>query len=73
MNHKNGKMTIRILYKFWQLGCSIIMVTYVVNFGSRNIVVCQQEINKFEGIRYYTYKVVSFGRDKAILYPTHCL
>ena len=49
------------------------MVTYVVNFGSRNIVVCQQEINKFEGIRYYTYKVVSFGRDKAILYPTHCL
>ena len=49
------------------------MVTYVVNFGSRNIVVCQQEINEFEDMRYYTYKVFSFGRDKAILYPTHCL
>lgn len=49
------------------------MVTYVVNFGSRNIVVCQQEINEFEDMRYYTYKVVSFGRDKAILYPTHCI
>lgn len=26
MNHKHGKMTIRILYKFWQLGCSTISV-----------------------------------------------
>ena len=27
MNHKHGKMTIRILYKFWQLGCSILLVS----------------------------------------------
>lgn len=42
------------------------MPTYVSSLGSRNIVVYKQDSITFENLTYFSYNIVSFGRDKSV-------
>lgn len=48
------------------LNVIIIMPTYVSSLGSRNIVVYKQDSITFENLTYFSYNIVSFGRDKSV-------